>query len=425
MSATSYINTAGNGSSSTSSIACNKPTNTAENDIMIAVVGHLESSVTPPSGWTFLKKVNIYSTFYVSYYYKVAGASEPSSYTWGFSSSSSARVQISTYRGGFDTSDPIYIANVYGGVTTNPILSPDSDFNIIFTGGCYDIGGSSWSNLGVSGWTWNFTAGDGYSDFYMGSSITNTTGNSVLSTPAKFYNGDYPSLFQIVLKPSGLSTDLRETGITQKQETSAVSSITIDNLIGVKENDLMIVSIVNDYNASTSITPPTGWTLLAEGRSKTTSVYYKVAGSSEPSSYTFSVSPSLYIEITLISYRGDYNTSNPIVGYSNTTYTTYDKKIRIGSINAPVSGLTMVMFPLISGTGYYITAPSSPSGITQLFEGTVGTNRYKTYKVKLTSSGDTGNIDFTIGANYEDKHGIGLIISPLTIPSTSGMFLVW
>lgn len=424
MSATSYINTAGNGSSSTSSIACNKPTNTAENDIMIAVVGYFQDSVTPPSGWTFLKKVNIDSTTYVSYYYKVAGASEPSSYTWGFSSSSKARVQISTYRGGFDTSDPIYIAN--GG---NPILSPASDFNIIFTGGCYDTSGASWYDFGVSGWTWNFTAGDGSSDFYMGSSITNTTGNSVLSSPAYFSYGDYPSYFQIVLKPSGLSSDLLETGLTKKETTTTVASVVVDNLIGVRENDLMIASVLLYSSSNPTVTPPSGWTLLAEYSNNANylheKVYYKVATSSEPSTYTFSVSPNSSISVAILQYRGDYNTSNPIAGYSNTDYTTSDKKIRIGSINAPVSGLTMVMIPSLYTTGYGIATPASPSGILSLLDLVTSNNRLKICKLKLASSGDTGDIDFTFGGTATIKHGIGLIISPLTIPSTSGMFLVW
>lgn len=112
--AITFINVAHYNSASSSSGTCNKPTNTAENDIMFAWIGlrntygYVINSV--PSGWTLLGSQTANSDKYYLYY-KVAGSSEPSSYTWGTSGLTKFAITIATYRGGFNTSDPIDVVS--------------------------------------------------------------------------------------------------------------------------------------------------------------------------------------------------------------------------------------------------------------------------------------------------------------------------
>jgi hypothetical protein len=101
-------------SSSSSSAECTKPTGTAENDIMFALVLRHGSETDPnstPSGWTVLATMSNYGNYMRKLYYKVAGASEPATYTWGWAVAEKTVIVLSTYRGGFDTADPIDVVS--------------------------------------------------------------------------------------------------------------------------------------------------------------------------------------------------------------------------------------------------------------------------------------------------------------------------
>lgn len=74
----------GTSGATTAGLLINKPTGTAAGDIMVAFigVGYLTlTSITPPSGWTLIDSQLLVSPDMYAYY-KVAGASEPASYTW-------------------------------------------------------------------------------------------------------------------------------------------------------------------------------------------------------------------------------------------------------------------------------------------------------------------------------------------------------
>ena len=91
----------------TRDISCNVPTGTTQNDIMFALVSMYSNTVrSVPTGWSTLGSYTSSSDKYYLYY-KIAGSSEPSSYTWGVQSNAWGSVTIATYRGGFDIDDPI------------------------------------------------------------------------------------------------------------------------------------------------------------------------------------------------------------------------------------------------------------------------------------------------------------------------------
>ncbi len=96
--------------SGTLSLAINKPAGTVQNDAMVASITVRPSSaaVTPPSGWTLVRRVDNTSgsTNSPLTYVKVAGASEPSSYTWSFSSSYGSAGGIQSFSG-VDTTSPV------------------------------------------------------------------------------------------------------------------------------------------------------------------------------------------------------------------------------------------------------------------------------------------------------------------------------
>ena len=135
--------------SSSSSGVCNKPTGTAQNDLMLATVKHADAPNSVPSGWTEIghgedpaSSSNEWMT-----YWKLAGGGEPADYTWGFAAASRLGITIATFRDGFDTADPIDVTSDTDYTTTDTVNRAASmtvaaaNSPLIFIGGTH-IGGS-------------------------------------------------------------------------------------------------------------------------------------------------------------------------------------------------------------------------------------------------------------------------------------------
>jgi hypothetical protein len=94
------------GTTSVSSISRNRPASVAEHDLLLAVLYVGTSTLTPaPSDWTWLAEPNP-ANFHVRIAYKVAGASEPGSYTFEVSGRTDLFGGIVAYRGA-NRNDPI------------------------------------------------------------------------------------------------------------------------------------------------------------------------------------------------------------------------------------------------------------------------------------------------------------------------------
>jgi hypothetical protein len=90
---------AGNGAGTTS-LTINKPTGVAQGDVLLATVTATGTgTLTAPSGWTAVQDTTQGTAIRQLTYYKVAGASEPSSYSWGLGTSRKASGGVIDYRG--------------------------------------------------------------------------------------------------------------------------------------------------------------------------------------------------------------------------------------------------------------------------------------------------------------------------------------
>lgn len=103
-----------NWGSSVSSLTINKPAGTVQNDVMIAAIGvHPNTEiVTPPAGWTLVRRMDNANPNANSLvvYLLVAGGSEPANYQWTFNTSTGAAGGIQTFSG-VDTTTPINVEN--------------------------------------------------------------------------------------------------------------------------------------------------------------------------------------------------------------------------------------------------------------------------------------------------------------------------
>jgi len=90
----------GQNAAGTTSLAIAKPTGVLEGDVMIATVAAKETgTVTAPSGWTAILNLTQGTALRQVTYFKVATATEPSSYSWSLGTSRAASGGIADYSG--------------------------------------------------------------------------------------------------------------------------------------------------------------------------------------------------------------------------------------------------------------------------------------------------------------------------------------
>ncbi len=133
------------------------------------------------------------------------------------------------------------------------------------------------------------------------------------------------------------------------------TSTTINKPAGTSQNDLMLAYIATESRegAVPNITAPTGWTLRSRGFSYpangwllSNDIYSKIAGSLEPSNYTWSFSSNTYGKNSIVTYRG-VNTDSPIyasngAGTSNTTFHSVNASLPANTTQVKVVAFTLV-----------------------------------------------------------------------------------
>jgi RHS repeat-associated protein len=91
-------------------LAISTPAGTAANDVMIAAIGfnNASAAITPPAGWTLVRRTNNASTTSnsLAVYRKTAATGEPASHTWGVAGGAFLVGGIQSFSG-VDTANPI------------------------------------------------------------------------------------------------------------------------------------------------------------------------------------------------------------------------------------------------------------------------------------------------------------------------------
>ncbi|EFK96964.1 transport protein ExbB2 [sediment metagenome] len=141
------------------SFVVSKPANTAQNDVMVAhiIASAYQSAISAPTGWTQISSSPCTTNYHrAAVFYKVAGSSEPSSYTFTVSSSATLAGMIGTYRG-VNTTSPVEDDNA--AVDFNYQTSHASAQVSVNTTGC-------WAVLCMSGegWAGDIGAPSGYEE---------------------------------------------------------------------------------------------------------------------------------------------------------------------------------------------------------------------------------------------------------------------
>src|SRR6266566_6923993 len=112
---------AGNNGAGSSTLTIGLPAGTQSGDVMVAhlIVQTAGNSIAAPPGWNLVLRQDSASAIAIATYVKVAGSSEPASYTWNFGKAGEALGGIASYIG-VNTTTPVDAAHAqYNNTTSN------------------------------------------------------------------------------------------------------------------------------------------------------------------------------------------------------------------------------------------------------------------------------------------------------------------
>lgn len=192
-------------------------------------------------------------------------------------------------------------------------------------------------------------------------------------------------------------------------ETTASSTLTINKPTGVAAGDLLVSIVafgaISDSNNATW-TGDTGWTeVYDQGVNPNIRVAWKVAGSSEPASYTFTTSVSSgYHGGVVLAFRGAAFDvcGSAVVAASGGNVTA--SAITVSEANSILLGFWF--------TTANIASFSTPSGMTLLIDGSNSTNPDFDTFYQNVGAGSSGTKTSGPGAGTRNVGGILLSIKP-------------
>jgi hypothetical protein len=188
---------------------------------------------------------------------------------------------------------------------------------------------------------------------------------------------------------------------------------------GTAEGDILFGLVCWSGSTITIDGVPSGWTKLCEyiAQIDRYTLYYKIAGASEPSTYTWSMSGSCKLRIVCSCYTsGDFNASDPIDVVSNTSYRTSDTTVRAASMTVASTSSPLVFFASVySTTARTFTQPSNPT--TDWVEDDDAGHTTPDFYAEIcsmiwTGSGATGDMDATCSASLTAKHAFAVALKP-------------
>ncbi len=277
--------------------------------------------------------------------YKVMGGTPDSTLTLVGGTGATTRggaVAIQVFRN-VDSILPLDVAATTSSNTTSvladpPSITPSTAGAVIVAGG----GGAHARGIKV------FSSSDLTN--FIGSGSTDTSTDATVGMgykawtsgafdPAAFtFNGVDDTLYSsgavtLALRPPYSGTKPTFIASASTQNTATGATLVVNKPSGTLQGDLMVAVMAGGTGSTTTWTGDTGWTEVADLNTKPSlRLAYKVAGSSEPSSYTFTASGS------------GNNNSGCILTYRNAAYDT---------IGAFVTGTTPAPAPSITAAAAY------------------------------------------------------------------------
>lgn len=205
---------------------------------------------------------------------------------------------------------------------------------------------------------------------------------------------------------------ITQRGTAQSSSNSSASSRSVTKPTGVVSGDTLFALVTHDGSADT-ITA-SGWTLIqyVSGTDIHAGLFYKVAGGSEPASYTFSTNNSHALAATVTAYTGA-DTTTYTGGFS-------DYSIQANSASANLTAPSVYVgstndIVLFFGGVSNNTSVTPPGGFAEEID--AGSSGIRVYLATDTGlfSGESGSKTATIGSSSHASIGAMIVLSaPVT-----------
>lgn len=333
---------------SSSPCTVNKPTGTAEGDMLLLHV-HLTDDVAPgvPSGFNLVDLVSGANGCYV--YAKLAGDSEPSTYDITFASGT-ASVGMSAYQ---STVNKTIIVGTQSNQTNGsgdrlwPSISTDHyDFCLA----CFASVPTGTSSTPHSGMDERYDTGT--TRIYLmtqtvvglgATGIRTATGTAATSKTVSVALAETPQY-------------LRRVGVTTASNGTFDGDLSVSKPSNVTVGDLMLmcVGVASDVTVGISET----WSLVDSiGGVDGIFVYSRVAGESEPSSYTVTPSSVSAKSAGIIAWRS-LDAHDISIAFANQDNTNSDTSHGAPSVDAPAANAMLHCF-IVFSTGATVTPDAS------------------------------------------------------------------
>lgn len=264
----------------TGTLTIARPTGVLEYDMLIASIGVTPSTatLTPPAGWTLIRRTNNAgpTSNSLAVYRKLATGAEPASYAWTVGGGSYTVGGIQAFYN-VDTTTPVDVEN--GQATASALTHATPSVATTVANAMVVT-----SHTFASSRNWTPPAAMTES-FDRRSGANSATGQSVEGN----------RVLQAAAGATGVKTATAaanaDAGATHILALKPMATLRITRPAGVVVNDVLIAS-VGVTPSTTVITPPTGWTLVRRidnpgPTSNSLAVYRKVATAAEPASYAW------------------------------------------------------------------------------------------------------------------------------------------
>ena len=294
-----------------------KPGGVVSGDVMLAQVtfsGGEGITVTPPTGWTLVRRENSGSNLSQAIYSKVASPSEPLSYVWGFSASTQAAGAIVRYNnvsvapGG----NPV-AAHAASSGTSNTLVAP----SVSTTGNTMVV------TFFAMGANTRLSAPLSMTERHQvpnpeGSAGPTIMASDVLNSATETGSHTSTSPASGAWVAQTIALEWHEIG----QGAGGRLELPIRRPAGVVPGDVLLANIAYAAGGSINqvplvVTAPAGWTLITRSvnRAPLTQVtYWKVAGASDPLDvWTFNLEVK---SVGVITAYGNVDPDNPIDAFA-------------------------------------------------------------------------------------------------------------
>jgi len=164
--------------------------------------------------------------------------------------------------------------------------------------------------------------------------------------------------------PTSAVTPITFKSATTGTNGSSSKTLSLSKPSGVINGDVMIAQVTVS-NASTTITEPSGWNLIRTTQSSGSikmATYYKVASSTEPTSYTWTTNSSQAATGGISAFSG-VNKTNPIETSSG-KYNDSTATVSFAQVTTAVANDMVLAFVGVSGN----TTVTPPSGLTERYD---------------------------------------------------------